>query len=444
VTVDNGGRVPVVAVVGRPNVGKSSLVNRILGRREAIVGEDPGVTRDRHSAEAEWEGRTFEVVDTGGLELRARGLAAGVAAQAEIALASADVVVLVVDAAVGVTQEDADVAALLRRGRRPVVVAVNKVDDSSAEAGVHEFHRLGLGEPVGVSALHGRGAGDFIARVVTLLPSSAAAPSGPWAAMALVGRPNVGKSSLLNALVGESRALVAPEPGTTRDPVDAFLALDHGRVVQLVDTAGLRPEVRIKDPLEYFSRLRGLRTLERVDVAALVIDATEGITGHDQRLAHEIIARGRACVVCLNKWDTLAGDEASRVGLERDVAQRLRFMPWARRLRTSAVTRRGISSLAPALGEAVEAHRRRLATSTLNEIVARAQEDRPHGRGDGRRPRVLYAVQSGVGPPEVVLFSTGPLATPYLRYLERRIRAVEPYAGTPIRLRVRTRGVVKA
>jgi GTP-binding protein len=432
-------RIPLVAVVGRPNVGKSSLVNRILGRREAIVGEEPGVTRDRHSSRAEWEGRTFEVMDTGGLESGARGLGADVRDQAELAMSSADVIVVVVDATVGMTREDAAVAAALRSGDTPVVVAANKVDDASGEANIHEFHALGLGEPLPVSALHGRGSGDLLAAVVARLPARGEGVREEWGALAIVGRPNVGKSSLLNALVGEGRALVAPEPGTTRDPVDATISVAGGRRLRLVDTAGMRRQVRITDPLEYFSWLRSRRTLERVDAAALVVDATEGPTGHDQRLAEEVAARGRACVVCVNKWDLAPDDERDRERLERAISERLRFMSWARRIRTSARTGHGVSSLPGVLVEAVESHRRRLGTAPLNEIVARAQEERPHPRGRGRATRVLYCVQARVAPPEIVLFTTGRLEESYLRYLERRIRAVEPFPGTPLRLLQRTR-----
>jgi GTP-binding protein len=430
---------PLVAIVGRPNVGKSSLANRMLGRREAIVEATPGVTRDRRSFEAEWAGRRFELIDTGGIELRPRGLEAQVREQAELAIAAADVIVLVVDATTGPTQEDAAIASRLRRSEVPVIVAANKVDDATGEPEAASFYRLGLGDPVAVSALHGRGSGDFLDAVVARLPRVDSVVDAAWGSVAIVGRPNVGKSSILNSLIGEGRAIVDVRPGTTRDPVAAQLVLPEGRTLEVVDTAGMRRGVQINDPLEYYSWLRSRRTLERVDAALLVIDAAEGVTGHDQRLAEAVIETGRACVIALNKWDLSVAEATDRARLEDDIEVRLRFMPWATRVRTSALTGRGMRRVVPSIEAAVRSHRRRVSTAQINDIVQRAQAERPHARSGGRSVRILYAVQAEVAPPTVLLFSTARPTEAYLRYLEHRLRAEEPWEGTPVRVQYRAR-----
>jgi GTPase len=433
---------PVVAVVGRPNVGKSSLVNRVLGRQEAIVEETPGVTRDRSGFSAEWSGTRFEIVDTGGLEPGPRGLEEHIVEQAQVAIQSADLIVLVVDAISGPIEDDALVAAELRRSGKPVLVAVNKVDDPRDEPAGAPFYGLGLGDPIPLSALHGRGSGDFLDAVVSRLPRQVQDVDQPWASMAIVGRPNVGKSSILNALVGEARAIVDPVAGTTRDPVDSHLrvATEEGvRDLRIVDTAGMRRQVQIKDPIEYFSFLRSRRTLARVDLALLVIDASEGVTAHDQRIADEIVTHGRACVIAINKWDLAVPEETDRQRLERDLGHDLRFLDWATAVRTSATSGRGLDKLLPAIEGAVASHRRRLSTSVLNEVIASAQERRPHPRTRGRAIRVLYAVQARTGPPTILLFSNGSLQPEYVRFLDRRIRAFEPFAGTPLKLEVKVR-----
>ncbi|MEA2452717.1 MAG: GTPase [Actinomycetota bacterium] len=432
-------RIPVVAVVGRPNVGKSSLVNRVLGRREAIVEETPGVTRDRHAFTAEWRGRSFELVDTGGLEPGARGLDAKVAEQAQIAMDYADVIMLVVDASVGPQADDVTVAGLLRGVDKPVVLVANKVDSGQDEPGIAEFYALGLGEPHPVSALHGRGSGDLLDAVLEVIPDKAGDPDDVWATFAIIGRPNVGKSSLLNGLVGEQRSITDSVPGTTRDPVDSYIDLDDGRRLRILDTAGMRRQVAIKDPLEYFSFIRSRRTLQRVDAVLLVIDTSEGATGLDQRLAEEVIESGRACIIVLNKWDLITKDETDRERLENDIETQLRFLPWATVVRTSALTKRGVDKLLPALLEAVDSHRRRMSTSEVNKVVEDAQLQRPAPRSSGRNNRILYAVQADVAPPRFIFFSSHRLDDTYLRYLEKRIREVDPFAGTPFRMEVRKR-----
>ena len=436
---DTSEGVPVVAIVGRPNVGKSSLVNRVLGRREAIVEAMPGVTRDRKHFVAEWNGRVFEIVDTGGLEPGVDGLDARVAEQAQVAIEAADAIVLVVDASEGPTQDDMAVADMLRKSDKPVVVAANKVDDPADEPLAAAFFRLGLGEPRALSALHGRGSGDFLQALIESLPEVRRDSDDSWGSVAIIGRPNVGKSSILNALTGEQRAIVDAIPGTTRDPVDASIVLEDGRVLRIVDTAGMRRQTQIKDPIEYFSFLRSRRTLTRVDVALLVIDAGEGVTSHDQHLAHEIVEHGRACVVALNKWDLIPPEDTDRKRLEATTAEKLRFVPWATFVRTRALTGRGIDKLGPKLVEATESHRRRLPTALVNRLVRDAQQQRPHPRLGGRASRILYAVQAESAPPTIVVFSTGRVEENYRRYLENRLRESEPFAGSPLRIEVRVK-----
>ncbi len=436
--------IPVVAVVGRPNVGKSSLVNRVLRRREAIVEEMPGVTRDRRSFTADWAGRNFELIDTGGLELGVEGLDARVAEQAELAIETADVIVLVVDGQAGATQDDHEVAKILRRTDKPVLVAVNKIDDPKDEPMAAEFFRLGVGEVYPLSALHGRGSGDFLSALTAVLPEEGAVVDDAWASVAIVGRPNVGKSSILNALLGEYRSIVDEVPGTTRDPVDSYLqhhspSGGESRRIKVIDTAGMRKEVRIEDPVEYFSFIRSRRTMSRVDAAVLVVDVNEGVTGHDQRIAQEILEAGRACVIVLNKWDLSPAEDTDRKRLEQDVKDKLRFVPWANVVRTSALTKRGIERILPAVETAVNSHRLRLATSEVNKIIRDAQIRRPHPRTHGKAVRVLYAVQARVGPPTIILFVTGRIEENYLRHLDHRVRETEPFPGSPIRFEIRRR-----
>ena len=438
-SVDTRGALPVVAVVGRPNVGKSSLVNRILGRREAIVQETPGVTRDRRAFTAEWGGRAFELIDTGGLEPGATGMDARIAEQALVAMELADVIVLVVDATAGLTADDLEVGTKLRGSKKPVLVAVNKVDNPNSQTETPEFYSLGLGEPHAVSALHGIGSGDLLQHLVKALPEIGGASSEAWASVALVGRPNVGKSSILNALLREERSIVDSTPGTTRDPIDSFLELPGGRVLRIVDTAGMRREVQIKDPIEYFSFLRSRGTLDKVDAALLVIDADEGVTTHDQKIANEIVDAGRACVILLNKWDLVETDGADRERFDRSIKEKLRFVPWATVARTSALTKRGMAKVLPAVDSAIDSHRRRVPTAVINRLVRDAQVARPHPRTQGKSVRILYAVQASVGPPQIVLFSSGRVERSYVRYIEHAIRDHEPFAGSPLAIKVRVR-----
>jgi GTP-binding protein len=451
--------VPTVAVVGRPNVGKSTLVNRIIGRREAIVEERPGVTRDRKVLDAEWVGRSFSVVDTGGWIRTDEPLARQVSLQAERAIDEADVVVLVVDGAVGPTDEDALVAGLLRRSPKPVLLAVNKVDDANREPDAWDFTRLGLGDPVPVSALHGRGSGELLDLIVerlppepegeaepepvAALPGDAGAPAAgglgsaekPFS-VAIVGRPNVGKSTLFNRLVGEERAVVHDAPGTTRDTIDTVVETEDGWL-RFVDTAGMRRKSRIDETTEYYSLVRALQAIDRADAALLVIDATEGVTHQDQRLAERIDASGCATVVVLNKWDVLDPDDRDAVLAE--VADRLAFLAYAPVLKTSALTGRNVGRLLPALFQARDEYHRRVPTRALNDVLQAAQQAQPPPAERGQRPRILYATQGATDPPTFTLFTTRELPPGYLRYLERKIREAFSIGPTPIKLRVRRR-----
>ena len=439
---------PVVAVVGRPNVGKSTLVNRIAGKQLAIVESRPGVTRDRLEVECEWNGRSFLVVDTGGVVERGDTLDAKVTEQALRALGDSDLVLLVLDVTTGVTGDDTVVGQLVRRNGGEVIVVANKVDSEKRELDAWELAGLGLGEPALVSALHGRGVGDLLDEVVKRLPAPLARtgesdeeatdpsernrgkPSVP--AVAIVGRPNVGKSTLFNRLSGEERSVVHDLPGTTRDAIDTLIETDDG-TVKLIDTAGMRRRARSGEGPEYYSLVRALRALDRADVALLVLDATEGVTHQDQRLAERIDASGSPVVILLNKWDLL--DTESRLEVSDAVADRLAFLGYAPVLRVSAKTGLGVQRLLPAVQEAMSAYHRRIPTGRLNDGLRSAQSAHPAPGG----ARILYGVQGAVDPPTITLFATRRLPAPYLRYLERALRERFELGPTPIELRVRVR-----
>jgi GTPase len=434
---------PVVAIVGRPNVGKSTLVNRFAGGRQAIVEEQPGVTRDRKELVAEWAGRAFRVVDTGGWLAGGGELDQEVSRQAERAVAQADVIILVVDVTVGITEEDALVASLLRGAAPPAVVVVNKVDDGSRESDAWAFTQLGLGDPHAVSALHGRGSGDLLDAVVAALPPGApptqhdAEPEkGPFS-IAIVGRPNVGKSTLFNRLVGDERAVVHDEPGTTRDSIDTVIETEDGPL-RFVDTAGMRRRSRINEPTEYYSLVRALESVDRAAAALLVIDATAGVTHQDQRLAERVDAAGTAAIVVLNKWDLTDADQ--RRDVLQQAADRLEFLAYAPLVKVSALTGRNLRYVLPALREAEAAYHRRVPTAALNRVITDAQQRQPPPVVRKRRPRVLYATQGAADPPTFTLFATHKLPQTYLRYLEHRIREAFELGPTPVKLRVRLRG----
>ncbi|HXY45140.1 MAG TPA: ribosome biogenesis GTPase Der [Acidimicrobiales bacterium] len=461
-------QLPVVVVAGRPNVGKSTLVNRIAGRQVAIVERHPGVTRDRLELPVDWAGREFRLVDTGGLVEGGDTLDAKVSEQAVRAMKSADVVLFVLDVTTGVTGEDAAVASVLRRLADRVLVVANKVDSERREAEAWELSSLGLGTPHLISALHGRGVGDLLDAVVSRLPElpagdaddegDAGPPAPPpvrtvsrWgnskalvegetsdleaspgiASVAIMGRPNVGKSTLFNRLVGEDRSVVHDLPGTTRDAIDTVIETEMGSL-RLVDTAGMRRRAREGDPQEYFSLVRSLRALDRSDVALLVLDATEGVTHQDQRLAERIDASGSPAVLLLNKWDLLDTDQRLAVGEE--IGEELAFLGYAPVLRISAKTGLGVHRLLPVIEQAIAAYHRRIPTSRLNEALKAAQSAHP-----APGARILYAVQGAIDPPTITLFATRRLPPPYLRYLERSLRERFELGPTPIDMRVRVR-----
>ncbi len=469
---------PVVAVVGRPNVGKSTLVNRIVGRRVTIVEQSPGVTRDRKALESEWAGREFTLVDTGGWQIGGLALDKLVSAQAERAVREADVVIFVVDVTVGPTAEDTEVGRLLVRAGRPVVLAVNKVDSEARQADIWEFMALGFTAPWPVSALHGRGTGDLLDAVVDQLPPlpDQRRPAGAQAgrdrdfaidgddegdgpgddyesggldvhdeggvfsrdgedgpiSVAIVGRPNVGKSTLFNRLIGDERSIVHDMPGTTRDTIDTLVETADGPV-RFMDTAGMRRHAREAEGAEYYSMVRALKAIDLATLALLVIDAADGVTRQDQRLAERVDAAGNPIVVVLNKWDLL--DNEAKEKVRAQVADMLGFVSYAPAMEISAKTGRGAHRLYPALVNAVEAYRKRVPTASLNRALAAAQAAQPAPHG----ARVLYATQGATDPPTFTLFTSKQLPASYLRYLERSIREHFGFGPTPLKLRARRR-----
>ncbi|HVB41415.1 MAG TPA: ribosome biogenesis GTPase Der [Streptosporangiaceae bacterium] len=436
------GAAPVLAVVGRPNVGKSTLVNRILGSRLAVVEDVPGVTRDRVAYDANWRGRAFTLVDTGGWEPAVEGspvLAARVAAQARVAVDAADAVLFVTDAVVGVTDADAAVAAVLRRSRKPVVLAANKVDDAPAEAGAHSLWSLGLGEPYAVSALHGRGSGDLLDAILDALPQTPSerleAEAGPRR-VALIGRPNVGKSSLLNKLAGQDRVLVDSAAGTTRDPVDELIELG-GSTWRFIDTAGIRRRVRATQGADYFAALRTERALERAEVAVVLVDASEPLAEQDLRIISMVIEAGRALVIAYNKWDVV--DEDRRYFLDREIDRQLHTARWAPRVNISAATGWHVDRLVPALEAALAGWETRVPTGRLNAWLSALVAATPPPVRGGKQPKIMFATQAGIQPPHFVLFTSGFLQAGYRRFIERRLREEFGFQGTPVHLSMRLR-----
>jgi GTP-binding protein len=478
---------PVVAIVGRPNVGKSTLLNRIVGRREAIVEERPGVTRDRKAVEAEWQGQAFTLIDTGGWLAAGSELDGKVSRQSEKAMEEADAVLFVVDTRTGLTEEDARAAAVVRKLGKPTFVVVNKVDHASREADAWEFVSLGLGNPWPVSALHGLGTGDLLDALVAALPqgepglgASAEAEAGAgggagdgggdgggrgggWDgepagidaladggavdaggqrddelfSVAIVGRPNVGKSTLFNRLIGDERSVVHDMPGTTRDAIDTVVGTDFGPV-RFVDTAGMRRRSKIdrsdeEQRTEYYSMMRALRAVDGADVALLVIDATQGVTHQDQRLAERVDGAGCPIVIVLNKWELLDAEEKEQV--TREAGDRLRFLAHSPTVKISALTGRGVHKLLPQLGSAISDYHARIPTATVNKVIREAQFAQPAPGG----ARVLYATQGAADPPTFTLFTNRDLPATYLRYLERKLREGCDLGATPVKLRVRRR-----
>lgn len=430
-------RLPVVAVVGRPNVGKSTLVNRILGRRAAVVEERPGVTRDRREFEAEWTGIPFLVIDTGGWETAGDDLAEGIRGQAEAAVAAADLVLFVADATTADTDDDRAIARIVQESATPHLLVANKADGSAVDSDLGHLWGLGLGEPVPVSALHGRNVGDLLDAAVALLPEASGAPRPEMPTLAILGKPNVGKSTLLNQLLGEQRVIVSPVPGTTRDPIDAVVDLD-GEPIRVYDTAGIRRRSRVGEATERFSVVRAREALDEADVVLLVVDATQGVSHQEQRLAEEVAGSGAGVIVVANKWD--AADPEMKAWTEDGLGDRLAFVGWAPVLRMSALTGARTHRIGPAVKAVLEARRGRIPTPELNRKIRAWQDAHPPPVRRGRRAKVLYSVQAGTEPPTIILFVRGgDLGPDYLRFIEGRIRNDYDFLGTPIRLLPRKR-----
>lgn len=442
-----------VVIVGRPNVGKSTLFNRIIGEQVAIVEDRPGITRDRKEAEAEWLGNRFNLVDTGGWSPDGDALEEKVSRQVEAAVRQADLVLFVVDASVGITDDEMLIGNWLRKAKVPILVVANKADNDRRESDRWEFLALGLGDPHAVSALHGRRAGDLLDEIVARIPvvrdDDPVEPVEPgvdsdgkplWnpkdvapPRVAIVGRPNVGKSTLFNRLVGEDRSVVHDMAGTTRDAIDTLVETPDGPIV-FVDTAGMRKRGKIDDSAEYYSMVRALRAIDDADIALLVIDATEGVTGQDQRLAERVDASGCPIVIMLNKWE-LIDDAEHRLEIQAEVQRKLSFVGEAPIVKISALTGKGVHKLRPLLQDAITQYHRRVPTRDVNKVIAAAQQKQPAGHG----LKVLYAVQGATDPPTFTLFVNRELPSTYLRYLERSIREAFDFGNTPLKLRVRKR-----
>ena len=434
------GPMPVLAVVGRPNVGKSTLVNRILGRREAVVEDRPGVTRDRVAYDATWNGRAFTVVDTGGWEPDAKGMAARIAQQAEVAIDAADVVLLVVDARVGPTETEEAVVKVLRRSKKPVILAANMVDDMRVEADANDLWGLGLGEPHPVSALHGRGSGDLLDAIVNALPDppevSFDYPDDGPRRVALLGKPNVGKSSLLNRLAGTDRVVVDSVAGTTVDPVDEDIELG-GVTWTFVDTAGIRKRAKEASGHEFFATLRTQSALDKAEVAVVLIEVNEPIAEQDIRIMQMVVDSGRAMIIGYNKWDLL--DEDRRYYLDREIERDLVQFQWVPRVNISAKTGRHMDRLVPALETALNSWDTRVPTGRLNAFLGEVVASHPHPVRGGKQPRILFATQASTRPPRFVVFASGFLEAGYRRFLERRLREEFGFEGSPIEVSVRVR-----
>ena len=430
---------PVVAIVGRPNIGKSTLVNRVIGSRTAVVEELSGVTRDRREFDADWAGRNFILVDTGGWEHNPDGdISRSIRMQAEGAVSGADVVILVVDGTTEITDDDTGVISILRSSGVPVLLAVNKLDDDGAEWNVDRFWGLGLGQPHAISAYHGRGVGDLLDELNKLLPAEKVeVDAGSIPRLAIVGRPNVGKSTLLNRLMGEERVIVSEMPGTTRDPIDVEVDID-GLPYRIVDTAGIRRKPQITEDADFYAVIRAKEALEEADIALLLIDATEGVTHQDQRIATEIVEAGAGLLVLLNKWDAL--DDEQKEITERSLPNRFGFVSWAPALRIAAKTGARVGRLGPAIEAVMETRETRVSTGKLNREVRDWVAAHPPPVRKGRRPKLQYVVQAATGPPTFVAFvSGGDLGDDYLRFLENRLRDTYDFVGNPIHFVTRSR-----
>jgi GTPase len=453
-------RMPVVALVGRPNVGKSTLFNRLVGQRLSIVQDEPGTTRDRLYETTEWSGRSFILIDTGGVDVAltdkaarkgdqpdalggtSREFAREIRQQAEVAIEEADVVVLVTDAKDGLTSADEDVADILRRSGRPVLLAVNKADNADKRQAALEFYELNLGEPYAVSANHGTGTGDLLDAIVAQIPEVQEEEVAPDVVrIAIVGRPNVGKSSLLNALIQEERAIVSAIPGTTRDAIDTDLTW-QGRKITLIDTAGIRRRGKVEVGVEKYSVMRALNAVQRADVVLLVVDATAGITAQDSHVAGFVLEAFKSVAVIVNKWDLVPDKETNTAAqFTEDIRTKLKFMDFVPVMFVSALTHQRVSKVLPLAIEVAEQRKLRVPTSELNRLLREALTARPAFSRRGKQLKLFYATQAEIAPPTFVLFVNDPelVHFSYERYIENRIREAYPFGGTPIRIRFRAR-----
>jgi len=428
---------PKVAIIGRPNVGKSTLVNRIIGRREAIVEDTPGVTRDRVKYEAEWNGRTFVLIDTGGWEVKPEGISEKITAGAELAIAEADVILFVVDAQVGALDEDSSLLTLLRKSKKKTILVANKVDGVNEEQNAHALWNLGLGEPHFVSALHGRGSGDLLDLLVRELPEvGSELPDDGFRRIAIVGRPNVGKSSLLNALAGESRVLVDDAAGTTRDPVDELIELG-GDTWRFIDTAGIRKRAIHDSGTDYYASLRTAAALDRAEVAVIVVDASVPLTEQDLRIVTMAEEAGRAMVLVMNKWDVV--DDERREQLDKELERNLERYPWAQRVNLSAKTGWHRDRLAPALRTALRSWEKRIPTSKLNAFLGALVAATPPPVRGGKQPKIRFATQATIAPPKFVVFSSEWVEPSYRRFIERRLREEFGFEGSPVEVSIKVR-----
>lgn len=430
---------PIIAVVGRPNVGKSTLINRLIGRREAIIEDQPGITRDRIKYEAEWNGKQFIVMDTGGWEPDPdpKSINASITASAELAIKEADLILFIIDISVGALDEETKLVHVIRKSGKPVILIGNKADSPESELAVHELWDLGLGEPIPVSALHGRGSGDLLDLVVAALPERFASEEfDDKRRVVLLGRPNVGKSSLLNSLAGTARAIVDSVAGTTRDPIDEEIEFG-GQSWRFIDTAGIRKHAHQASGTEYYAMLRTESALERGEVAILVIDASEPIAEQDLRIMSKVIDSGRALVIAMNKWDLV--DEDRREALEREKERELNQVEWAERINISAKTGWHKDRLAPALNRALDGWQTRIPTSKLNSFLGSLIAATPPPVRGGKQPKILFATQPSTCPPRFVIFASGFLEPSYRRFIERRLREEFGFAGTPVEVSVRIR-----
>ena len=428
---------PKVAVIGRPNVGKSTLVNRIIGRREAIVEDVPGVTRDRVKYEAEWNGRTFLLIDTGGWEVKPEGISEKITAGAELAIAESDLVLFVVDAQVGALDEDESLLTLLRKSHKKVILVANKVDGTGEENNAHALWNLGLGEPRFLSALHGRGSGDLLDLVVKELPEVGSEPiDGGYRRIALLGRPNVGKSSLLNALAGEARVLVDDAAGTTRDPVDELVEFG-GTTWRFIDTAGIRKKAKFDSGTDYYASLRTEAALERAEVAVIILDASVPLTEQDLRIITMAEESGRAMVLVMNKWDLM--DEERQMQFEKELERNLERYPWAQRVNLSAKTGWHRDRLAPALRTAIASWEYRVPTSKLNSFLGALVSATPPPVRGGKQPKIRFATQASICPPKFVVFASEWVEPSYRRFIERRLREEFGFQGSPVEVAIKVR-----